>query len=434
MSSTVPKLYSRRSLVAVLAALSTVGMTAAVTVAANPVAGAATTIGVYNDKANWTTDWNEMGAIAAKDIGVGFKAVPFADTSTYQATMMASLPSTKAPALFTWWSGAQLTPLAKAGLLTPLNGLWNRYKEDYTAGLRKAFTYHGNVYAAPLYSAYWDVFYNKHVFARFHLHPPTTWAQFLHMCALLKAHGITPMAQTVAGVWPGFIWFEELMLRSYPAQYDRLMAGKISYTSPNVIRVMKLWRSLEKDGYFSNPGLSMGTAGSNNILPLFAHGQIAMFLIGDWYQTTMVSAGLKPGVDYGAFLLPDPNPKAGRVAILESGPLAIGAHAPAPQKAAAEKILAWWMQPRTQSLWAKLTGFNTTTAAARVVNPVDAYINHLISSEHYRLYTRFWEATPPPIAQTASEQFDRFELHPDQYMSVLSTIQSYASHYWATHK
>ena len=121
----------------------------------------------------------------------------------------------------------------------------------------------------PLNLSYWEVIYNKHVFAKYKLAPPTTWAQFQAINKTLRTHGVTPLAATIAGRWPSFIYFEEYLVRSHPKAYLNLMAGKIKYTDPAVVNAMNMWGAMIKEGDFTDPGaVQFGTSGNNDLINL----------------------------------------------------------------------------------------------------------------------------------------------------------------------
>ena len=114
--------------------------------------------------------------------------------------------------------------------------------------------------------------------------PPTTWAEFEKAMATLKANGVTPLAATIDGRWPGFIYFEEFLLRSNPGLYQRLMAGKAKYTDAGVVSAMKLWGRLIEQGYFTDPSaVTLGT-GASNFTSYFKQGKVGMVQIGTWFE------------------------------------------------------------------------------------------------------------------------------------------------------
>jgi multiple sugar transport system substrate-binding protein len=393
---------------------------------------AATMLKLASDKATWGSWFNAEGTAAQKATGVGWTTSSYADTNTYKAFIHTSGGTSSVPDLYTWWSGWQMTDVVGAHFATNLNSLWKKNAKAYGAGLRKAFTFNGNTYGAPLYMAWWVILYDKHTFAKYHLSVPKTWAQFMSVMKTLRSHGVTPLAATTSGSWPGFIYFEELLLRSNPTLYQKLMAGKVKYTNPGVLKVMNLWGSMIKAKDFSDPAaVTFGTAADN--LPTYLkQGKIAMVNIGTWYEPTLTAAGLKMGRDIGAFIMPDINPSAGNNLIFESAPLVVAAHGS--HRADAMKAESWFMSKAGQQAWAKATGFTPARSDVKAPSPVDRQLSRTINSGHYKLINRYWEATPFPIVNVAVQQFCKFMLNPSNPKAILQTIQHQADQTWASLK
>ncbi|HXT34227.1 MAG TPA: extracellular solute-binding protein [Chloroflexota bacterium] len=396
--------------------------------AANPRAG--TMLNLWNDKQTWATYFNTEGQASLKALGVGFKSVPYPDTTTYQAAVRTAGRTSKAPDLYTWWSGYQMKDTVDAGLATDVSALWNQNKSAYSPGLRAQFTFGGKTYGLPLYLSYWEVIYNKHIFAKYHLAPPTTWAQFQAINKTLRSHGVTPLAATITGRWPAFIYFEEMLVRSNPQAYLNLMAGKIKYTDPAVVNAMNIWSAMIKEGDFTDPGAtSFGTSGNNDVLSYFTKGKVGMIEIGSWYEPTITATGFKPGVDYGAFIMPNMNPKAGKNVIFETSPLVVSAHGP--HQAQALKAATYFMSKAGQQAWINATGFIPARNDVKASNSLDQQMSATVNTG-YNLIPRYWEATPFDIVNVAVDQFAKFMLHPGDPMPILSTIQSQADRSWAS--
>ncbi len=413
--------------------LPTVGISHAAPAArvAHPAAAAAT-LQLANDKPAWASWFNAAGAAAAKAVGVNWKAVPYADTTTYQAAIRTSGRTSKAPDLFTWWSGYLMSDIAGSGLAQDTSSLWNQNASAYDPAIRSAFTYNGKTYGAPLYTAYWVVFYNKHVFSKYGLETPTTFAQFESLAKSIRGHGIDPLGATIDGRWPGFIYFESLLAGSNPSLYNNLMAGKAKYTDSGVVKIMTLWADMIKAGDFSNPAI---VTGSNPSSPhdenrLFIQGKIAMMEGGTWNEPNLIADGFKPGTDYGVFLMPDVTPSAGKVAIFETSPLM--ASSQGQHKDAALKGLTYFMSKAGQQAWVRSTGFISARKDVPPTSAVDQQLTSTVNTGHYTLLQRYWEATPHDIVEVAVDQFDKFMLHPSDATSVLTTIQKQAGQTWAS--
>lgn len=386
---------------------------------------------MYHDKSSWEANTNTMGEMAAVDTGIGFITVPFADTTNYQTTVRAALGTDAAPDLYTWWSGYRMEDIVKAGAAADLSEVWKKYIDsgEYSQDVANAFAFDGKVYAVPLLTANWVVYYNKKLFEENGLTPPTTWDEFTALNDALVAKGVTPMAVTIDGRWPAFIMFEEMVLRTAgPDFYNKLMAGEAKYTDPEVVAAMELWKEMIEKGYFTDPGIPFGT-GENAILPLFQGGQVAMIPIGDWYSSTLVGGGLVPGEDYDAFIMPNKDASLPPALFFEAGPLLVGENSP--NKADAIKAVEWWMSVPAQDKWSELAGFTSANANAAPANTVGAGIQQWIADNDATLVQRYWEATPPDIVEVAVDELARFMTDPTTMDQVLETVQAKAEEVWA---
>ncbi|MCC7447873.1 MAG: extracellular solute-binding protein, partial [Anaerolineae bacterium] len=389
-----------------------------------------TVLDLYHDKSSWAPNADKVGEASAKAINIGFKSVPFPDTTTYQSTVRAALGSNKAPDLFTWWSGYRMEDIVKASGAEDLSAIWKKYLDsgEYSKGIADAYTFDGKVYAVPFNVAYWILFYNKSVFEKNSLSLPKTWKDFTALCDTLKGKGITPMAQTIDGRWPSFILFEELVARTAgPDFWNSLMSGKAAYDDAKVADALAMWKDMIGKGYFTDPGITMGTA-ENSMLPLFTQGKVAMLPIGDWYAATLVGGGMKPGTDYDAFIMPNPNADVPNLLFFETGPLLVSAKGA--RKEQALKVADWWMSADAQTLWDGLMGFSPANAKAQIDNPVSKNVAKQIADGKYQALQRYWEATPPDIVETAVDELGKFILKPDTAKEVLGAIQKKAEAVW----
>ena len=235
------------------------------TAACLSTAGAAT-LELWNDKAaDWGASYTKV-ADALRPGGIDFKQVRYPDTTSYQAAVRTALSARRPPDAFTWWSGYRMKDLVDSGQLEDLTPLWTKYIKsgEYKADAAKPFTFGGKIYGVPNNVAYWVVYYNKAVYAKVGITPPTTWAQLLQNNDKLKAAGVTPFAQTVDGRWQSFIWFEQFLANSDPAAYNKLMVGQIKYTDPAVTKVFTTWADWIRKGYLSDPTLSTDASTRQN--------------------------------------------------------------------------------------------------------------------------------------------------------------------------
>ena len=92
------------------------------------------------------------------------------------------------------------------------------------------------------------VYYNKTTFKKLKLNTPTTWAQFLQVCAKIKASGQTPLA--IGGsqdTWASWIFlggmFSTNVLGKDPNWIVKRKQNKVHFTDPLVARTFNAWTS-----------------------------------------------------------------------------------------------------------------------------------------------------------------------------------------------
>jgi multiple sugar transport system substrate-binding protein len=410
------------------AALASLGLPWLLT-ACGPGSGSASNLQLSNDKPTWQDWFQTEGNQAKSAVKVGWTPREYSDNKVYQAAIKTSAGSSKAPDLFTWQSNWGMKDVVDAGFVGDLTTQWDQAGDVYSADLRKLFTFGGKTYGAPLYTAPWVVFYSKSVFEKYQLQPPTTWDEMQHVLATLKGNGIAPLGATVDGVW-SFLWFQTLLVGNDPELYTAVMAGKAKYTDPGVMDVMNLWAQMIKAGYFTDPSaVTFSTRGTNFATP-FKQGKAAMAEMGTWYEATITAAGMKPGVDYDAFIMPNIKPGVQNTIVIESGPLCVATHGR--HKDSAEKALAWFMSKEGQQEWVKLTGFISGRSDVPATSPVDQKIMAAMKAGNYQQVSRYFEGTPNDIVQTALDEFQKFMLHPGDPKPILNAIQSTADSVWKT--
>lgn len=384
----------------------------------------------YYDFAPLTQFITDINPVVQASDNVTFEGFPYTDTTAYQTAVRIGFTTQEAPDLFKWWNGYKLKELADSGNLADMTDQWKELTADPNGilpSLAGPLTVDGKVYGIPASAHYWTIFYNKKVFADNGLSVPTTWDEFMKVSDTLKAKNITPFGTSIKDSWNGFIWFEDLMIHSYPEVYNKLVIGQAKYTDPEVVEVMKLWKSMYDKGYFSKP-MTMDT----EVPPAFAKGQIAMFLCGTWYESFLTGAGLKPEQDYGSFIMPAYKPEAGKTVISEITPFLVSKNAKN-KDGAIKAALALTKKDANEKLLSVFGGVPTRKDVEASSPTIKALVD-TVSKDNYTAITRYWEATPSDLSEYGSSEFIRFMLNPDKYMEVLNNIQKKADEYWAEHK
>jgi multiple sugar transport system substrate-binding protein len=403
------------------------GIAAAVLTAAAVGTAAADGPKLYHDKYFWQESMQRMATFAAEKQHP-FEPTPYA-TDQYQAFIATGVQSGNPPDLFTWWNGTKLKELVDSGALQPLDDLW---KEAVDAGqmdpaAAELYKVDGKIYGVPLHLSSWVVFYNKKLFDKAGVTPPKSWDELLATADKLKGAGITPFVATVQDGWRGFIWFEELLIRTDPETYLKLNAGEASYTSDAVKKVFEIWGDLYARGYFT-------PATSNEEVLSFARGDAAMYLMGDWAIQNIVEGGLKPGDDFGAFVMPNITPGLPAAAIGEGSPIVVSKTGAA--KPEVTDFIRWWMTDEAAAAWAKDPSLYIGNVKAPKPNVIVQEVSEALAAAKARTLPRYWEASPSDIVLPAVEEFNRFMVDPKPAVAeeVMQNVQKIADDYWAQHK
>ena len=163
----------------------------------------------------------------------------------------------------------------------------------------------------------------------------------------------------------------------------------------------------------------------------FAKGNLGMILVGTWYAATLQQAGMS-GDDIGAFIMPNEKDGMGPAVIFETGPLLLAASSA--QKDDAMKVADYWMSAPAQQAWVDAQDFPPVNKDVKAKSALIAGLAKEIIDGKYNQINRFWEATPPEIAEAAVDELGNFMVHPDQADQVMQNLQALADKYWAAHK
>lgn len=375
--------------------------------------------------------WNykPLSAEADKDIKVSLKTTSYSNSqNAFQALIKQSLRTPKAPDIFTWHTGPQLEALVQQGLVADTSSIWKKALANnwVTPAIEKMYTVKGKQYCVPLEVDYWGMYYNKAVFAKYNLTPPTTWAELMTVAATLKSNGITPFYSQGGNPW-AFIWYMLTMSGSDLNKYNAVNAGKASYTDPQVKAAMNIWLDLIKKGYFSDPGSKTPPPTA------FKDNSSAMQAFGTWYPGSLLQVELKLGSDYGIFPIPAINIQDGKTPVaVETAPVCVTQNSSNIKAGLAYS--QWLMSPTAQSAWSKSQGILPYNPKASAPNASLQAFGKQVTSSQYEAYLRYYEAAPAQVLTSALNNFTGFMVNPGDPTKYLQTIQTASAAYWASNK
>ena len=375
---------------------------------------------------NYQPYFEEWAKAADEAIGITFLPVPYPSTDIFASNMRQALPTDSAPQLFTWWSTYQGAELVESDVVMDITEIWDEHADEYSEGLRDAFTFDGKCYGFPLDLSYWFVYYNTSVFEKLGLTPPTTWDELMAICDTMVANDVVPFNLTANDGWTSFIWFEELLLRSDPEAYEALCAGQIRWDDPAVIKAFELWKDMMDKNYFTDASLDLFT----DVPKLFNEDRLGMVMIGSWFLSPQLDAAFEEN-KVGSFLMP-PMDGQKNVIIYEVGSVQVAKNNAEPEDT--KKLVSYMMSAEGNGLYARLAGKipGNPSADASHLPPVISDRVLELTEGGYELHNRYWENCPTPIMMAGVECFDAFILDQDleKLPEKLAVVQAEAEDYW----
>lgn len=201
-------------------------------------------------------------------------------------------------------NGIVLAEWARMDLLLRLDrvaaaGRWN---QRLLPAIEELVQSDGHFFAAPLgIHRVNTLFYNRRLFARYGLAPPTTWNEFERAAVRFSKAGIVPLAQS-SEPWQVATLFETLVLSEGGAGlYRRLFIEREgnAFADPHLGAALVHLRALKK--WMGAPVLERSWDATTRQL---ADGRAAMLVMGDWAKGEMNAWGLGTDEAFGCTAVP----------------------------------------------------------------------------------------------------------------------------------
>ena len=165
------------------------------------------------------------------------------------------------------------------------------WRRTMPAVLLNQVSYGGKMYGVPSnVHRINSLFYNKKVFARFGLTPPTTVADFKKMSLKLKGSNVSLLAVGSREPWTLALLTVECMLvgREGPVFYNDYLHGKLKADDPRVLRTLEAVLDLAPSFNPDHAKLNWPQA-----MDLVVRGEAAMTVMGDWATMFFNTQGMK---------------------------------------------------------------------------------------------------------------------------------------------
>jgi multiple sugar transport system substrate-binding protein/raffinose/stachyose/melibiose transport system substrate-binding protein len=343
----------------------------------------------------------------------------------FKTQILVMLAGDNPPDIFSYWAGARTQFVVDANRLLALDDWWaaNNMDSVIPASLKPLATYNGKIYAVPMNAHIVAMFYNPKAMLKAGITVmPTTWTDLMADCDKLVAAGIAPFALGSKNQWPAQYWFDYLISRTAGPDYrTQLMNGKAAYTDPQVAKALEMWKTLIDKGYFvKNANGYDWTDAADQV----AKGDAAMTLMGTWITGYWDGNSLKAGTDYDFFPFPVIDPT---IPVVVHGSIdAWTIPADTKNKAGAEALLATFLDPKNQAIWAKGEG----ALAANKNTDSSIYNSVMKKAADYLAQTQFLSgydlSTTPPMATGGLNMFAQMMGDPSKYQDYMTQTEAVA--------
>jgi len=259
------------------------------------------TLSVYSWRTEDVAAYNAIFDVYTKahpGTKVDFKA--FKNTE-YNLKLTTDLTGSKGPDVVQVRSYGQLQPTIASKSLLPLDDVVDLSKWDANVVKSAKGKADGKLYAVPLAQQTLQMYYNKDLFAKNKLTPPTTWAEFIAVNDTLKKAGVVPMAVGAKDDWTLPMLHQVLAAPRFGASAfeTAVMTGKKTFNDPDWVASVDVVKQLQP--YL--PESVVGVAYTDAQI-LFTSGKAAMFPGGSFELGFFQKQN--PELNMGVFQVPAP--------------------------------------------------------------------------------------------------------------------------------
>ncbi|MDR1634566.1 MAG: ABC transporter substrate-binding protein [Bifidobacteriaceae bacterium] len=240
------------------------------------------------------------------DIEVTFKQVGLAD---YQSVMRPALASDQGPDLFGIAPGVTY-------------GLFAQFGSDMTAAIEEALgsdwkskllltaadpliDENGELKAVPVGLNYaGPVWINQEMFDRYGLEPPTTFDEWVDVCAEFKAQGAGCFVHGAQDAAFNRDIIQAIADTIKPGLFADVLAGEEDWTQPEIIQAFAAWERMFSDGIMEDG--AQGVTHYPDANNMFLSQQYAMIQMGQWYAQYATKAVMVPAIEGAGVSNPEP--------------------------------------------------------------------------------------------------------------------------------
>ncbi|QSO51155.1 carbohydrate ABC transporter substrate-binding protein [Alicyclobacillus curvatus] len=337
-------------------------------------------------------------------------------------------------------SGGETTgALIAKNLATPIDQLLQQdaygsskpLKDSFLGTTIDQYKFNGHYYFMPYEFITGGIWYNKVLFNKYNLQPPTTWSQLVSLTQQLKSHGVSPIALDGQDSSYAAYWYNWLAARV--AGPDALLkaasdpSGK-AWSNPKLLQAAQMEEQLIQAGDFE-PGYQ------GSVYPAaqtaWAQGKSGMILLMDWITSETQKYA---GSNFQYAMTPFPQVGSGKTTDMPSYLEGFVIPKNAPHLKATETFLNWLMTPKhLQGISTKALNFTDLKGdpTPSTLTSIEPTLKQATSfyDPHGGVYAKASGWTSSVYFPT-NEEFIGGKLTPQQFITTLqqSTVQYLKAH------
>jgi len=192
---------------------------------------------------------------------------------------------------------------ARKGVFLPLDDLIAPFKDRIVPSALDSLTVDGKAYGVPISDiSFSTLYYNKNVFQKLGIQPPTTYEELVSISKTLKAAGYIPLLPQgkAAYFWP--MWYFEMAAQTMGdsvAKTQQNLEGKAKFTDAADVKALQWIGKLVTDGVIDANSLAVDNDGMRSA---FASQKAAIIYGGSW-EMPWLDANVKD-FEVGVFEFP----------------------------------------------------------------------------------------------------------------------------------
>jgi ABC-type glycerol-3-phosphate transport system substrate-binding protein len=215
----------------------------------------------------------------------------------------------KPPAAYQSSMASELKTFVEGGRLHPLTDVWKEIDGDkiFPEGVQRVLKIDGQPYGIPFdFSLINNIYYNKAIFEKLNLTPPTSFDGLAATCDALRKAGIEPLGNAGGPFWSLYNFYAPLVETVGVDGYYRIASGELGFDSPEFRKALDLYRKSFVACYAKNWSGKTWTQASDDL----ANAKTGMFMMGMWAAGYLENAGFKAGDVFDFFTAPGTDGKA----------------------------------------------------------------------------------------------------------------------------